>query len=38
LATLPRRPTPLGADFVKVIRDDIATWTAITRQFNIVQS
>jgi tripartite-type tricarboxylate transporter receptor subunit TctC len=38
LATLPRRPTPLGADFVKVMRDDIGTWTAIAKQFNIVQS
>ena len=38
LATLPRKPTPLGADFVKVMREDIATWTAIARQFNIVQS
>lgn len=38
LATLPRKPTPLGADFVAVMREDIATWTGIARQFNIVQS
>ena len=38
LATLPRKPTPLGADFIKVMREDIGTWTAIARQFNIVQS
>ncbi|MBK1661270.1 Bug family tripartite tricarboxylate transporter substrate binding protein [Paracraurococcus ruber] len=38
LATLPRNPTPLGADFVRVMRQDIETWTAIAKQFNIVQS
>lgn len=38
LATLPRNPTPLGADFVRVMNQDIDTWTAIAKQFNIVQS
>ena len=37
LLTMPRNPTPLGADFVKVMRQDIETWTAIAKQFNIVQ-
>ena len=38
LATVPRKPNPLGPDFVKAIREDLATWTAIAKQFNIVQS
>ncbi len=38
LVTLPRNPPPLGAAFVKIMQDDIATWTAIAKQFNIVQS
>ncbi|TCZ65489.1 Bug family tripartite tricarboxylate transporter substrate binding protein [Roseicella aquatilis] len=38
LATLPRNPTPLGADFVAAIKEEIATWSAVAKQFNIVQS
>ncbi|MCB4825544.1 Bug family tripartite tricarboxylate transporter substrate binding protein [Roseicella aerolata] len=38
LVTLPRKPTPLGADFVQIMREDISTWVGIARQFNIVQS
>ncbi|SDB09735.1 Bug family tripartite tricarboxylate transporter substrate binding protein [Belnapia rosea] len=38
LVTLPRNPPPLGADFVTLIREDIAVWTSIARQFNIVAS
>jgi len=38
LATVPRKPSPLGPDFVKVIREELAIWTAIAKQFNIVQS
>lgn len=38
LVTLPRNPPPLGADFVAIMRENIATWTGIARQFNIVAS
>ena len=38
LVTLPRNPPPLGADFVRIMREDIAAWTAVARQFNIVVS
>jgi len=36
LQTLPRNPTLIGADFVKMIQDQINDWTAVARQFNIV--
>ncbi|WP_043342224.1 Bug family tripartite tricarboxylate transporter substrate binding protein [Belnapia moabensis] len=36
LVTLPRNPVPLGGDFVAAMQQDIATWTGIARQFNIV--
>lgn len=36
LQTLPRNPIPLGADFVNVIRREVAEWTAIARRYNIV--
>jgi tripartite-type tricarboxylate transporter receptor subunit TctC len=37
LQTLPRTPAhPAGADFVAVIRQEIADWTAVARRFNIV--
>jgi tripartite-type tricarboxylate transporter receptor subunit TctC len=38
LQTLPRTPVPTGIDFVKLMRDEIADWTAVARQFNIVVS
>lgn len=38
LQTLPRNPPPLGADFVAIMRQQIADWTAVARQFNIVVS
>ncbi len=38
LQTLPRNPPPVGADFVKVIEEDRAAWTAVARRFNIVAS
>jgi tripartite-type tricarboxylate transporter receptor subunit TctC len=36
LQTLPRNPSPAGADFVALMRQEIAEWTAVARQFNIV--
>jgi tripartite-type tricarboxylate transporter receptor subunit TctC len=36
LQTLPRNPPPSGADFVALMRAEIAEWTAVARQFNIV--
>ena len=36
LQTLPRNPTLFGADFVKMIEEQIRDWTAVARQFNIV--
>lgn len=36
LQTLPRNPPPMGADFVKVIEEERAAWTAVARRFNIV--
>jgi tripartite-type tricarboxylate transporter receptor subunit TctC len=37
LQTLPRTPPyPAGPDFVAVMRQEIAQWTAVARQFNIV--
>lgn len=38
LVTLPRNPPPLGADFVRIMQAEIAAWTAVARQFNIVVS
>jgi tripartite-type tricarboxylate transporter receptor subunit TctC len=34
--TLPRSPVPTGEAFVALIREEIAAWTAVARQFNIV--
>ncbi len=36
LQTLPRNPTLFGADFVKLIQDQINDWSAVALQFNIV--
>jgi len=36
LQTLPRSPSPTGDAFVAVMRQEIAEWTAVARQFNIV--
>ncbi len=33
--TLPRNPPPLGADFVRIIGEQITEWTAVARQFDI---
>jgi tripartite-type tricarboxylate transporter receptor subunit TctC len=38
LQTLPRSPAPTGDAFVQIIRQEIAEWTAVARQFNIVVS
>jgi tripartite-type tricarboxylate transporter receptor subunit TctC len=38
LQTLPRNPSPTGAEFVALMRQEIADWTAVARQFNIVVS
>jgi tripartite-type tricarboxylate transporter receptor subunit TctC len=38
LQTLPRAEAPTGAAFVAEIREQIAAWTAVARQFNIVVS
>jgi tripartite-type tricarboxylate transporter receptor subunit TctC len=38
LATLPRNPPLLGADFVKAIKAELALWSGIAKQYNIVQS
>ncbi len=35
LQTLPRNPPPLGPEFVAIMREQIAEWTAVARQFNI---
>ena len=36
LQTLPRTPPPLGAAFTGIINEQIAEWTAVARQYNIV--
>lgn len=36
LQTLPRSPTLLGGDFVKLIEEQIGEWSAVARQYNIV--
>jgi tripartite-type tricarboxylate transporter receptor subunit TctC len=36
LQTLPRTPSLYGADFTKLIQEQIGDWTAVARQFNIV--
>jgi hypothetical protein len=36
LQTLPRRPSPLNGDFVKLMREQITEWTAVAKQFDIV--
>lgn len=36
LQTLPRNPPPMGADFTRIIEQQVAEWTAVARQFNIV--
>ena len=38
IQTLPRTPLPTGDAFVEIIRKEIAEWTAVARQFNIVVS
>ncbi|WP_372619529.1 Bug family tripartite tricarboxylate transporter substrate binding protein [Falsiroseomonas sp.] len=38
LQTLPREPSPMGEDFVKLINEQIGDWTAVARQFDIVVS
>ncbi|WP_270934115.1 Bug family tripartite tricarboxylate transporter substrate binding protein [Falsiroseomonas oryzae] len=38
IQTMPRNPPPTGAAFVEIIRKEIADWTAVARQFNIVVS
>jgi tripartite-type tricarboxylate transporter receptor subunit TctC len=38
IQTLPRNPNPAGEAFVATIREEIAAWTAVARQFNIVVS
>jgi tripartite-type tricarboxylate transporter receptor subunit TctC len=38
LQTLPRTPIPTGEALVAEIRRQIADWTAVARQFNIVVS
>ena len=38
IQTLPRTPNPSGDAFVATIREEIAAWTAVARQFNIVVS
>ena len=38
LQTLPRNPPPMGADFVKLIEEDRAAWTAVARRYNIEAS
>ena len=35
LQTMPRNPPPTGEAFVALIRQEIAEWTAVARQFNI---
>jgi len=36
LQTLPRNPPPMGADFTRIIEQQLAEWSAVARQFNIV--
>lgn len=36
IQTLPRSPNPAGEAFAAAIREEIAAWTAVARQFNIV--
>lgn len=36
LQTVPRATPPTGQAFVSIIRQEIAEWTAVARQFNIV--
>ncbi|MBU8537558.1 Bug family tripartite tricarboxylate transporter substrate binding protein [Falsiroseomonas tokyonensis] len=36
LQTMPRNPPPAGEAFVGLMRQEIAEWTAVARQFNIV--
>jgi len=36
LQTVPRETPPTGEAFVGLMREEIATWTAVARQFNIV--
>lgn len=38
IQTLPRSPAPTGDAFVALMREEIAAWTAVARQFNIVVS
>lgn len=38
LQTVPRNPMPTGAAFVTLMREEIAAWTAVARQFSIVVS
>jgi tripartite-type tricarboxylate transporter receptor subunit TctC len=38
LQTVPRSPPPTGDAFVALMREEIAAWTAVARQFNIVVS
>jgi tripartite-type tricarboxylate transporter receptor subunit TctC len=38
LQTMPRTPVPTGDAFVTLIREDLAAWTAVARQFNITVS
>jgi tripartite-type tricarboxylate transporter receptor subunit TctC len=38
IQTLPRNPPPTGDAFVSIIRQEIAEWTAVARQFNITVS
>jgi tripartite-type tricarboxylate transporter receptor subunit TctC len=38
IQTLPRSPAPTGEAFVGIMRQEIADWTAVARQFNIVVS
>ncbi|WP_426956031.1 Bug family tripartite tricarboxylate transporter substrate binding protein [Muricoccus radiodurans] len=38
LQTMPRTPSPTGAEFVGIMREEIAAWTAVARQFSIVVS
>ena len=38
LQTMPRNPPPTGNAFVSIIRQEIAEWTAVARQFNILVS
>jgi tripartite-type tricarboxylate transporter receptor subunit TctC len=38
LQTVPRNPPPTGDAFVALMRQEIAEWTAVARQFNITVS